>query len=152
MKVVSTNRKARHNYNILETFEAGVVLKGDEVKSLRTKGCSIEESFSRIERGEIFIYNMHIKDFMKSSFFKTDPVRVRKLLLNKREIKKLIGYTSQKGLTLIPLKVYFSDSGIAKIQVALAKGAKLYDKRRKLREREEKREIQRELKKYRRHI
>ena len=151
MKVVSSNRKARHNYNILETFEAGIVLKGNEVKSLRTKGCSIEESFARVEKGEVFLYNMHIQDFMKSSFFKTDPVRIRKLLLNKREIKKLIGYTSQKGLTLVPLKVYFSDRGIAKVQIALAKGAKLYDKRRKLKEKEEKREIQREFKRYRRH-
>ncbi len=152
MKAVSTNRKARRDYHILETLEAGIELKGNEVKSLRTRSCSLEESFARIERGELFLYNMHIPEFEKSSFFKPDPKRVRKLLLHKKEIKKLIGLTAQRGLTIIPLKIYFNERGIAKIEIALAKGKHVFDKRKKLKEEIVKRETQRAMKKfYRKH-
>lgn len=146
MKIVATNRKARHDYDILETYEAGIELKGDEVKSLRVSGCSIEGSFARIEQGEVFLYNMHIPEFSKSSYFKSDPKRIRKLLLKKKEIKRLIGSTTQKGYTLIPLKVYFNDRGWAKVELALAKGRLKYDKRRKLKEEMEKRKISHFLK------
>ncbi len=152
MKAVSTNRKAKRDYHILETLEAGIELKGNEVKSLRTRSCSLEESFARIERGELFLYNMHIPEFEKSSFFKPDPKRVRKLLLHKKEIKKLIGLTAQRGLTIIPLKIYFNERGIAKIEIALAKGKHVFDKRKKLKEEIVKRETQRAMKKfYRKH-
>jgi SsrA-binding protein len=152
MKAVSTNRKARRDYQILETLEAGLELKGNEVKSLRTRSCSLEESFARIERGELFLYNMHIPEFEKSSFFKPDPKRTRKLLVHKKEIKKLIGLTAQRGLTIIPLKIYFNERGIAKIEIALAKGKHVFDKRKKLKEEIVKRETQRAMKKfYRKH-
>ena len=150
MKIVSTNRKARHNYHILETFEAGIELKGMEVKSLRNKGCSLDGSFARIEHEEMFLYNMNISEFDKSSYFKVDPKRTRRLLLHKKEIKKLIGTATQKGLTLVPLRVFFNDKGWAKIEIALARGKKSYDKRRKLKEDIAKREAERAMKKYRR--
>jgi len=149
MRIVSTNRKARHDYHILETFEAGIELKGMEVKSLRNKGCSLDGSFARIEGEELFLYNMNISEFDKSSYFRVAPKRTRRLLLHKKEIKKLIGTAAQKGLTLIPLKVFFNDRGWAKIEIALARGKKSYDKRRKLKEDIAKREADRAMKKYR---
>ncbi len=148
MKVVATNRKAKHNYNLLETYEAGIELKGTEVKSLRTKGCSIDDAFARVEGKEVFIYNMHIPEFEKSSYFKVNARRVRKLLLKKREIKRLLGATTQKGLTLIPLKVFFNDRGWAKVEISLAKGRHVYDKKKKIKEEIEKREAERAMKKY----
>lgn len=150
MKIVVTNRKARRDYQILETLEAGVELKGNEVKSLRAKGCSIDDSFARVEAGEVFIHNMHISEFEKSFYFRPVPKRMRRLLLHKKEIKRLIGATTQAGLTLIPLKVYFNNRGIAKIEIALAKGRRIYDKRRKLKEELMKREAQAALKRYQR--
>ncbi|UCC94966.1 MAG: SsrA-binding protein SmpB [Candidatus Omnitrophota bacterium] len=150
MKVAATNRKARHNYQIIETYEVGIELKGDEVKSLRTRGCSIGESFGRVEAGEVFLYNMHIPEFEKSSYFRPDPKRVRKLLLHKKEIKRLFGLVTQKGFTLIPLKVYFNEKGIAKIEIALARGKHTFDKRRKLKEEIVQKETQRILKRIRR--
>lgn len=110
-KVVATNRKARRDYQIVETYEAGIELKGNEVKSLRMRGCTLDDSFARIERGELFLYNVHIPEFEKSSYFKTEPKRTRKLLVHKKEIKKLTGIIAQKGLTLIPTKVYLNDRG-----------------------------------------
>lgn len=148
MRIIATNRKARHNYDIQETYEAGIELKGDEVKSLRHRGCSIDGSFARIERGEVFLYDMHIPEFEKSSYFKSDPKRIRKLLLKKKEIKRLIGAISQKGLTIIPLRVYFNDRGWAKVEIALAKGRRLYDKRRKIKEEVAQKEAKRELKRF----
>ena len=150
MKVVATNRKAKKNFSILETYEAGIELKGSEVKSLRGKGCSIDESFARVERGEVFLYNAHIPEFNKASFFKADPRRRRKLLLHRREIKRLLGATTQKGLTLVPLKLFFNERGWAKIEIGLAKGKHSYDKRKKIKEEIEKREAERSLKKYKR--
>jgi len=152
MKVISTNRRARHDYQILETLEAGIELKGNEVKSLRTQSCSLNESFARIERGELFLYNMYIPEFEKSSFFKPEPKRIRKLLIHKKEIKRLIGLTVQRGFTIIPLKIYFNDRGIAKIEIALAKGKHIFDKRKKFKEAIVKRETQRAMKEfYRKH-
>ena len=149
MKIIATNKKARRDYQIMETFEAGMVLKGNEVKSLRLKSCSLDESFARIERGELCIYNMHIAEFNKSSFFKTEPKRTRKLLVHKKEIKKLSGLTIQRGFTIIPLKVYFNDRGVAKVEIALAKGKHVFDKRKKLKEDIVNREAQRALKRFR---
>ncbi len=148
-KAVATNRKARRDYQILETYEAGVELKGNEVKSLRTKSCTLEDSFARIEKEELFLYNMHIPEFEKSSFFKSAPKRTRKLLVHKKEIRKLSGLTTQKGLTLIPLKVYFNERGLAKVEIALARGKHTFDKRKKLKEKIVQRETQRELKRFR---
>lgn len=146
MNLVATNRKARRDYDIIETFEAGIELKGSEVKSLRLKNCSLEDSFARIENGELFLYNMHIADFAKSSFFKAGPKRTRKLLVHKQHIRKLTGLTTQRSFTLIPLKVYFNDRGIAKIELALARGKPSFDKRRKIKEDIVERETQRALK------
>ncbi|MBP7089092.1 MAG: SsrA-binding protein SmpB [Candidatus Omnitrophica bacterium] len=152
MKIVATNRKARRDYQIVETFEVGVELKGNEVKSLRMQNCSLDESFARIEQEELFLYHMHIPEFEKSSFFKTDPRRKRKLLVHKKEIKKLLGLTAQRGFTLIPLKIYFNDRGFAKIELALAKGKQTFDKRKKIKEEIVQRESQRALKRfYKRH-
>ena len=145
-KIIATNRKARRNYQIFETYEAGVSLRGDEVKSLRNSACSIEEGFARIENNEVIIYQMHIPEFTKSSYFKSEPKRPRKLLLHKKQIARLWGLTAQKGHTLIPLKVYFNQKGIAKIQLAVARGKKLYDKRRKLKEEYQRREVQHQMK------
>lgn len=152
MKIIATNRKARRDYQIIETYEAGIELKGTEVKSLRTKGCSIEESFGRLEANEVFLYNLHISEYEKSFYFKPNPKRVRKLLLHRKEINRLIGLVSQRGYTLIPLKIYFNDKGIAKVEIALAKGKAIYDKRRKIKEEIVDREVRRELKKYHRKI
>ncbi|MCK4519949.1 MAG: SsrA-binding protein SmpB [Candidatus Omnitrophica bacterium] len=147
-KAVATNRKAGRDYQIIETYEAGIELKGNEVKSLRTKSCSLEDSFARIEKEELFLYNMHIPEFEKSSFFKTASKRVRKLLVHKREIRKLAGLTTQKGLTLIPLKVYFNEQGRVKVEIALTRGKHTFDKRRKLKDDIVKRETQRVLKRF----
>ncbi len=147
-KIISTNRKAKLSYAISETYEAGIALKGDEVKSLRGGKCSVDESFARIERSGPVLYNLHIPEFSKSSYFKSDPKRPRKLLLNKKEISRLWGLTSQSGYTLIPLKVYFNNKGIAKIEIGVGKGRKLYDKRRKLREKYQKRDTDRAMRRY----
>ena len=149
-KAVATNRKARHNYHIVETYEAGIELKGNEVKSLRTKGCTLNDSFARIERGELFLYNAHIPEFEKSSFFRPEPTRTRKLLVHKKEIKKLVSLTTQRGLTLIPTKVYFNERGRAKVEIALARGKHTFDKRKKLKDDITERETQRALKRFRR--
>lgn len=149
-KVVATNRKARHDYQIIETYEAGIELKGNEVKSLRTKGCVLNDSFASIERGELLLYNTHIPEFEKSSFFKSDPKRTRRLLVHKKEIRKLAGLIAQKGLTFIPLKVYFNQRGLAKVELALARGKHTFDKRRKLKEKAAEKDIRRVLKRFNR--
>ncbi|MDP2922638.1 MAG: SsrA-binding protein SmpB [Candidatus Omnitrophota bacterium] len=152
MKVIATNRKAHRDYQVVETYEAGIELKGNEVKSLRTKGCSVEESFGRLETNEVFLYNLHISEYEKSSYFKPNPKRARKLLLHRKEINRLIGLVARRGFTLIPLKLYFNDKGFVKVEIALAKGKAIYDKRRKIKEKIVDREVQRELKKYSRRI
>ncbi len=147
-KSVATNRKARRDYDILDTFEAGIELKGMEVKSLRTRGCSIDESFARIENEEIFLHNAHIPEFPQASYFQPDPRRKRKLLMHKKEIRKLIGTITQKGLALIPLKIYFTDKGYVKVEMALGKGRRTIDKRRKIREELAKKEAERAVRRY----
>ena len=145
-KVVCQNRKAAYEYFIDEVFEAGIVLKGPEVKSLREGRASLVDSYARVRKGEIFLYNMRITPYPHAHHIPLEPARTRKLLLNKREIKRLIGKTEQKGYTLIPVKVYFFGSW-AKVELALAKGKRKVDKRRALKEKEMKREMEQARKK-----
>lgn len=145
LKLVANNKKAYHDYFIEEKYEAGLVLHGTEVKSLRMGKCSIKEAFIRIENGEVFIYGMHISPYEKGNIFNKDPLRVRKLLLHKSQIQKLIGNSAEKGYTIVPLQVYFSN-GRAKIEIGLAKGKKLYDKRQDIAKKDQKREAEKELK------
>lgn len=145
MKLVANNKKAYHDYFIEEKYEAGLVLHGTEVKSLRMGKCSIKEAFIRIENGEVYIYGMHISPYEKGNIFNKDPLRIRKLLLHKQQIRKLIGNSSEKGYTIVPLQVYFKD-GRAKIEIGLAKGKKLYDKRQDIAKKDQKREAEKEFK------
>ncbi len=145
MKLAANNKKAYHDYFIEEKYEAGLVLHGTEVKSLRMGKCSIKEAFIRIENSEVFIYGMHISPYEKGNIFNKDPLRVKKLLLHKQQIRKLIGNSSEKGYTIVPLQVYFKD-GRAKIEIGLAKGKKLYDKRQDIAKKDQKREAENELK------
>ena len=140
-KIVCQNKKASHDYFIDEVLEAGLVLLGPEVKSLREGRASLVDGYARIKNGEAFLYNMHITPYPYAHYMELDPKRTRKLLLSKREIKRLIGKTKEKGYSLIPLKVYFSGSW-AKVEVGLAKGKKKVDKRRTLKEKEMKREME----------
>ncbi len=128
IKVLATNRKARHEFFIEDTFETGIVLTGTEVKSIRQGKVNIKESYAVIDNGEVFIQGMHISPYEQGNIYNVDPLRVRKLLLHRREIRKLIGETKQKGFTLVPLSIYLKD-GRVKVEIALAKGKKLYDKR-----------------------
>ena len=135
-KIIVTNRKAGRDYEILETFEAGIELKGSEVKSLRASRINLEDSFARIEHNEIILYNTHISPYAQASYLNVDPIRTRRLLLHKKQIRKLAGQLSQKGLTLIPLKAYFNDRGFVKVELAVCKGKRLYDKRENIKRRE----------------
>lgn len=143
-ETVATNREARHNYHILESFEAGIALQGAEVKSLRDKKANLKDSFARIDEDELFIFNMHISPYPQAGRFAPDPKRRRKLLMHRSEIKRVLVQLTQKGLTLIPLKVYFKN-GRAKIEVALAQGKKLYDKRDDIKRRDSERDLRREV-------
>ena len=145
MKLVANNKKAYHDYFIEDKYEAGIVLHGTEVKSLRLGKCSVKESFIRIENGEVFVYGMHISPYEKGNIFNKDPLRVKKLLLHKMEINKLTGKVAEKGCTLVPLQVYFKD-GKAKIEIGLARGKKLYDKRQDIAKKDERRANEREFK------
>lgn len=140
IKIVCQNKKARHDYFIDDVMEAGMVLLGAEVKSLRDGRANLVDSYARIKNGEVFLYKMHISPYPFAHHIQLDPVRPRKLLLNKREIKRLIGKTEEKGYTLVPTKVYFA-RGRAKVELALAKGKRKYDKRHALKEKEMKREV-----------
>jgi SsrA-binding protein len=144
-KLVSNNKKAYHDYFIEETYETGVALHGTEVKSLRMGKCSIKEAFVKIEHGEVFIYGMHISPYEKGNIFNKDPLRVKKLLLHKSQIRKMAGQTAEKGYTLVPLKVYFT-RGKAKVEIGLARGKKLYDKRRDIAKKDQRREAEKEFK------
>ncbi len=144
-KLIANNKKVYHDYFIEDTYEAGIVLHGTEVKSLRMGKCSIKESFLRIENGEMMIYGMHISPYEKGNIFNKDPLRTRKLLLHKSEIMKLVGKTKEKGFTIVPIEVYFKD-GRAKMLIGLARGKKLYDKREDIAKRDMKREAEREFK------
>jgi SsrA-binding protein len=141
-KVVATNRKARHEFEILERFEAGLVLKGPEVKSVRDGKIGFQDAFARVEKGEAWLYDLHISPYEQANRFNEDPLRPRKLLLNRDEIRRLIGKVEEKGLTLIPIELYFR-RGYAKVTLALAKGRKLYDKREKLKKDAQEREARR---------
>ncbi len=143
--LIANNKKAYHDYFIDENYEAGIVLVGTEVKSLRMGKCSIKESFIKVENGEVYIYQMHISPYEKGNIFNKDPLRVRKLLLHKSEINKILGKSMQKGYTLVPLKVYFKDS-LVKVEVGLARGKKLYDKRDSIAKKDQKREAERQFK------
>lgn len=143
--LIANNKKARHDYFLDEYFEAGIALAGTEVKSLRMGKCSIKEAFVRIENGEVFIYQMHISPYEKGNIFNKDPLRPRKLLLHKDEIRKLEGKITMKGYTIVPIEVYFSH-GRVKVEIALAHGKKLYDKRADIAEKDRRRETERDFK------
>ncbi|OED38528.1 SsrA-binding protein [PVC group bacterium (ex Bugula neritina AB1)] len=145
-KTILNNKKARHEYSIVEEFEAGLVLKGTEVKSLRENRGSLIGAFCRFFQNELFVYGMNIPEYLQGNIYNHDPIRDRKLLLHKREIKKLQSQVEQKGLTLIPLSLYFK-RGYAKVKIGLVKGKKLYDKREDIKKRTLDREINRSLKK-----
>ena len=144
-RMVANNKKAYHDYFIEDKYEAGVALAGTEVKSLRMGKCSIKEAFVKIERGEVFIYGMHISPYEKGNIFNKDPLRVKKLLLHREEIRKMERKIAEKGLTLVPLQVYFKGS-LVKVEIAVARGKKLYDKRQDIAKKDQNREAQRELK------
>ena len=145
VKLIANNKKAYHDYFVEDTYEAGISLHGTEVKSLRMGKCSIKESFIRIEKGEVFVYGMHISPYEKGNIFNKDPLRIRKLLLHKYEINKMAGKMAEKGYTLVPLKVYFKGS-LVKVEIGLARGKKLYDKRQDIAKKDQKREAERDFK------
>lgn len=144
-KIVANNKKAFFDYFIEETYEAGVALAGTEVKSLRMGKGSIKEAFIRIERGEVYLYGMHISPYEKGNIFNKDPLRVRKLLMHKYEINKLLGKIKEKGYTLVPLNIYFKGS-LVKVEVGLARGKKLYDKREAIAKKDQRREAEKDFK------
>lgn len=145
IKVIVTNRKARHDYHFLETWEAGVVLTGTEVKSLRAGKINLTDSYAAVDNSEVYLYNVHVSRYEQGSHYNHEPVRRRKLLLHRSEIRKLIGRVVEKGLTLIPTRVYFK-RGRAKVEIALAKGKRDYDRRRTIMERDAQRDMERTLK------
>ena len=144
-KLIANNKKAYHDFFIDETYECGIALHGTEVKSMRMGKCSIKEAFVRIEDGEVFVYGMHVSPYEKGNIFNKDPLRVRKLLLHKKEILKIFGKMKEQGITLVPLQVYFKGS-LVKVEIGLARGKKLYDKRDDLAKKDAKREIDRAFK------
>jgi SsrA-binding protein len=145
-RVVATNRKAYHDYFIEEKYEAGILLQGTEVKSLREGRVNLQDSYASVRGTEIFLHQCHISPYSHGNLMNHEPTRVRKLLLHKMEIHKLLGKTQQKGLTLIPLRIYFSKRGYAKVELGLAKGKKLYDRRESIKAREAGREVERAIK------
>lgn len=144
-KLIANNKKAYHDYFIEEEYEAGIELFGTEVKSLRMGKCSIKESFIRIENNEVYVYGMHISPYEKGNIFNKNPLRVKKLLLHRSEIRKIVGKIAQKGYTLVPLKVYFKGS-LVKVSIGLARGKKLYDKRHDIAKKDQRREAERDFK------
>jgi SsrA-binding protein len=148
-KNIATNKKARHEYFIEDTYEAGIALTGTEIKSIRLGKVNIKESFAKIEQGELILYGMHISPYEQGNRFNVDPIRPRKLLLHKQEIRKLIGLTTQKGLTLVPLNIYLNNDGRAKVEIGVARGKKIYDKREDLAKRDAARKMEQAVKKYR---
>ena len=144
-KLISRNRKAYHDYHIDETYEAGIVLLGTEVKSVRGARVNLRDSYARVEGGELYLFNMHISPYDPANRFNHEPRRTRKLLMHKAEIGRLAGKVQEKGYTLIPLKIYFK-RGLVKVELGLARGKKLYDKRRAIAERDQRREMERDLK------
>lgn len=145
IKLVANNKKARFDFFIEDTYEAGIALHGTEVKSVRMGKCSIKESFVRIEDGEVWVYNMHISPYEKGNIFNKDPIRVKKLLLHKHEINKLMGQIKQKGYAIVPLKVYLKGS-LVKVEIGLARGKKIYDKRQDIAKKDQRREAEKNFK------
>lgn len=144
-KLIANNKKAYHDYFILDTYEAGIALHGTEVKSLRMGKCSIKESFIRIENNEVYIYGMHVSPYEKGNIFNKDPLRVKKLLLHRAEINKMLGKVKEKGISVVPLKVYLKGS-LVKVEIGLAQGKKLYDKREDIAKKDQRREAERDFK------
>ncbi|WP_330634625.1 SsrA-binding protein SmpB [Anaerovorax sp. IOR16] len=147
-KLIANNKKARHDYFIDEVYEAGVVLTGTEIKSVRQGKVNLKESYAKIDNGEVMIYNMHISPYEQGNRYNVDPMRERKLLLHKQEIRKLIGYTTQKGLTIVPLKLYLNDRGLVKMEIAVARGKKLFDKRDDIAKKDADRRMEKQMKKH----
>ena len=145
-KLLENNKKARHDYFFLETYECGVVLTGTEIKSVRAGGISLRDSYAKVNDGEVWVYSMHIAPYEKGNRYNTEPLRPKKLLLHKSEIRKLIGQTTQDGLTLIPVQVYLNEKGLVKMELAVAKGKKLYDKRADIAKRDSERDMDRSRK------
>jgi len=145
-KAIATNRKAHRDYTVLETIECGIELKGSEVKSIRAGRINLDDSFGRVENNEIILCNTHISPYEQASYLNVEPARPRRLLLHKNQIRKLIGQVAQRGFTLVPLKVYFSERGFVKIELGLCRGKKLYDRREALKRRESELEIRRAMK------
>ena len=145
VKLIANNKKVYHDFFVDDTYETGISLAGTEVKSLRMGKCSIKEAFVRIENGEVIIYGMHISPYEKGNIFNKDPLRPRKLLMHKYEINKLMGKIKEKGMTLVPLKVYFKGS-LVKVEIGLARGKKLYDKRQDIAKKDQRREAEKEFK------
>ena len=145
-KLVANNKKAYHDYFIEETYEAGIVLTGTEIKSVRQGKVSIKESYAKIENSEMILYGMNISPYEQGNRYNVEPLRPRKLLLHKQEIRKLIGYTTIKGLTLVPLRMYINEEGRAKVEIAVARGKKNYDKRDDIAKRDAKRDMDRKMK------
>lgn len=145
-KPIAKNRKARHDYEILETFEAGIELTGTEVRSLRENNCQLTDTFALVRGGEVWLSNLHIAPFSNGNIANVDPDRRRKLLLHRKQIRYLAQKTQEKGLALVPLDIYFNDNGLVKVGLALARGKKLYDKRNSMKERNMKRDVERALK------
>lgn len=145
VKLIANNKKAYHDFFVDDTYETGISLAGTEVKSLRMGKCSIKEAFVRIENGEVIIYGMHISPYEKGNIFNKDPLRPRKLLMHRYEINKLMGKIKEKGMTLVPLKIYFKGS-MVKVEIGLARGKKLYDKRQDIAKKDQRREAEKEFK------
>jgi SsrA-binding protein len=146
MKIITNNKQATYQYHILEKYEAGIELKGSEVKSLREGRVNLKDAFCKIEKGEIFLYNAHISQYKNASLFNHDPERPRRLLMHKYEILKLDQKVKEKGLTIIPLKMYFNEKGLAKVEIALVKGKKLYDKREDIAKKDMERRLRKSIK------
>ena len=146
MKIVASNKKAYFNYEIIESMEAGIALLGSEVKSVREGRISLKDSYAEVKNGEVFILHMNISPYEQANIFNHDPLREKKLLLHRQEIKRLIGKIREKGYTLIPTKVILNDRGKVKVEIALAKGKRTYEKRRAIKERDLEREVRAELK------
>ena len=145
-KLIENNKKARHDYFFDDVIECGVVLSGTEIKSIRAGGVSLRDSFAKIEKGEVFVYNMHISPYKEGNRYNQEPLRPKKLLLHKQEIRKLDSLVMQKGVTLIPAQLYLNEKGMAKLDLAVARGKKLYDKREDIAKRDAKRDAERSFK------
>lgn len=147
-KILASNRKANFEYHILNSYEAGIILTGTEIKSVRDSQVNMNDAYCHFLNGELFIRNLHIAEYKQGTHYNHEPKRERKLLLNKSELNKLQGKSKERGLTIVPLKIYINERGYAKIEIALVKGKKLFDKRSDIKEREGKREIERNLKRF----